>query len=125
MYIILSNNSDVPIYRQIADGVRNNIISGELSAGDALPSIRSLARELGVSVITTKHAYELLEQQGYITTTPQRGSVVSARSASLAAEHRRAALEQQLLSAIDTAKELNIGEDEFIEIARELFKEDL
>ncbi len=78
-----------------------------------------------MSVITTKHAYELLETQGYITTTPQRGSVVSARSAALAAEHRRAAMEQKILEAMDAAKELGIDEDEFIEIVRELFREGL
>lgn len=119
--IIISNSSDTPIYLQIAEAIRYSIISGGLKEGDVLPSIRSLAKELSVSVITTKKAYEVLEGQGYIKTHQGRGSVVSARSASLAREHRLSELEQHLLEAADIARELNISAEEFAETARRLY----
>lgn len=125
MDIIISNSSDTPIYAQIAEAIQRGIISGELTEGDALPSIRALARELAVSVITTKKAYEVLEAQGYIRTMQGRGSVVSARSSSLAREHRISELEQHLLDAADIARELGIGAEEFAETARELYSEEL
>lgn len=123
MYIVISSTSDTPIYQQIAEGIKNNIASGSLAPGDSLPSIRLFAKELGVSVITTKKAYELLESQGYITTVPQKGSVVSAKSVSIAAEQKRAVMEQHIFAAMDNAKELDIGEDEFIEIIQSFFRE--
>lgn len=123
MYIVISSTSDTPIYQQIAEGIKNNIASGSLAPGDSLPSIRLFAKELGVSVITTKKAYELLESQGFITTVPQKGSVVSAKSVSIAAEQKRAVMEQHIFAAMDNAKELDIGEDEFIEIIQSFFRE--
>ena len=125
MNIIISNSSDTPIYSQIAEGIQKSIISGELTEGDSLPSIRALAKELSVSVITTKKAYEVLETQGYIKTQPGKGSVVSARSSSLAREHRISELEQHLLAAADIARELGIGAEELAETAKALYSEDL
>ena len=77
MDIILSNSSGKPIYEQIADQVREQILSGALSAGDALPSMRVLAKELRISVITTKRAYEELEREGFLTTVPGKGCFVA------------------------------------------------
>lgn len=124
MNIIISNSSDTPIYTQIAEGIQRSIIGGELTEGDALPSIRALAKELSVSVITTKKAYEVLETQGYIKTQPGKGSVVSARSSSLAREHRLSELEQHLFEAADIARELGMSADELAETAKALYYED-
>lgn len=112
MNIILSNRSDTPIYQQIAAEICRNIVEGVLTEGDSLPSIRLLAKELAVSVITTKNAYELLERQGYIETRPGKGSVVSARSAGLARERKKSDMEQHLLAALDIARDLNLTRQE-------------
>ena len=77
MDIILSNSSGKPIYEQIADQVREQILSGALSAGDALPSMRVLAKELRISVITTKRAYEELERDGFLDNVPGKGCFVA------------------------------------------------
>lgn len=77
MNILISNSSDQPIYRQIEIGIINNIVSGSLAGGDLLPSIRQLAKELQVSVITVKRAYEELERKSYIETVPGKGSFVA------------------------------------------------
>ena len=73
MEIIISNSSSVPIYEQIKEQIKNQIISDELQAGELLPSIRSLARDLNISVITTKNAYMELEKEGYVKTIPAKG----------------------------------------------------
>ena len=77
MEIVISNSSDKPIYEQVASQVRTAIMAGELQAGDQLPSIRSLAADLRISAITTKRAYADLEQQGFISTVPGKGSFVA------------------------------------------------
>ena len=87
MDIILSNSSGKPIYEQIADQVREQILSGALSAGDALPSMRVLAKELRISVITTKRAYEELEREGFITSVPGKGCFVAPRNLELVREN--------------------------------------
>lgn len=123
MHILISNRSDTPIYQQIVDAIRQDIINGTLAEGDALPSIRMLAKDLSVSVITTKKAYELLEAQGYIQTQPQKGSVVSRRSAQLAKEYKQSAMEQHILDAIDISKELQLNQNAFLELVSELYRE--
>ena len=79
MNIIISNSSGKPIYEQITSQIKNMIISGQLSAGDPLPSMRALAKELRISVITTKRAYNDLEQEGFIETITGKGSFVAAK----------------------------------------------
>lgn len=123
MNIIISNSSDKPIYEQIVEAVQKSIICGELRESDALPSIRSLARELSVSVITVKKAYETLEERGYIMTQAGKGSIVSARSGALAREHKISVMEQHILSAIDISRELMMSCDELKEMFGELYKE--
>ncbi len=123
MNIIISNTSDTPIYEQIVQCIQRDIINGVLSEGDALPSIRTLAKDLSVSVITTKKAYEELESKGYIETRPGKGSFVSKRSGSLAREHKQSQMEQHLLNAIDISKELNLSYEEFLGIIELLYKE--
>ena len=80
MHIIVSNQSGKPIYEQITEQIKALIISGELGEGDALPSMRLLAKELRISVITTKRAYEELEREGFVTSIPARGALWRART---------------------------------------------
>ena len=87
MDIILSNSSGKPIYEQIADQVKEQIMTGALSAGDALPSMRLLAKELRISVITTKRAYEELEREGFIQSVPGKGSFVASKKAGMQLNH--------------------------------------
>ena len=112
MNIVISNASDTPIYAQIVECICREIANGALREGDMMPSIRSLAKDLSVSVITTKKAYEQLEARGYIETRAGKGSFVSARSGALALEHKISGMEQHLLAAIDISRELGMSEEE-------------
>ena len=104
MDIILSNSSGKPIYEQIADQVREQILSGALSAGGALPSMRVLAKELRISVITTKRAYEELEREGFLTTVPGKGCFVAPQNPELVREDTLRRAEEHLSHAVDVAK---------------------
>ena len=112
MNIVISNTSDTPIYAQIVECIRREIANGALREGDMMPSIRSLAKDLSVSVITTKKAYEQLEAQRYIETRAGKGSFVSARSGALAREHKISDMEQHLLAAIDISRELGMTDED-------------
>ena len=104
MDIILSNSSGKPIYEQISDQVKSQILSGTLAEGDALPSMRLLAKELHISVITTKRAYEELEREGFLTTVPGKGCFVAARDLELVREETLRRVEEHLSQAVDLAK---------------------
>lgn len=109
MNIIISNSSQEPIYEQVEKQIRNLIIKGEIAEGDPLPSIRSLAQELQISVITTKRAYEELERDGFIETVPGKGSYVSGQNKDLIREKRIKMIEDLLTQAIAESKSLGIG----------------
>ncbi len=94
MNILISNSTQLPIYEQIREQIKNSIISGELKAGDALPSIRTLAKDLRISVITTKRAYDELEHDGYINTVAGKGCYVSEANAQLMREARLCEIEE-------------------------------
>ncbi len=104
MDILISNAGGVPIYEQIATQIKSQILSGALSAGDALPSIRTLARELRISVITTKRAYEELERDGFIETVAGKGSFVAAKNTDFLREESLRRIEAALQQAVDTAR---------------------
>ena len=104
MEIYISNTGDKPIYAQIAEQIRAKILSGEPQAGDALPSIRVLARELRISVITTKRAYEDLEKEGFLHTVPGKGCFVAAQNPELLREAVLSTGEQHLQAAVDAAR---------------------
>ena len=104
MDIIISNSSGVPIYEQIVRQVKGLILSGELPEGEALPSMRLLAKELRISVITTKRAYEELEREGFLTTVPGKGCFVAARDLELVREETLRRVEEHLSQAVDLAK---------------------
>ena len=112
MEIYLSNSSGVPIYAQITGQIRAKIFAGELREGDALPSIRQLAKDLRISVITTKRAYEDLEQAGLIYTQPGRGSFVAAQNPELCREEALRRVERHLTDAIEAAREGGVTGDE-------------
>ena len=112
MDIILSNSSGKPIYEQITDQVKAQILSGALAAGDALPSMRLLAKELRISVITTKRAYEELEREGFLTTVPGKGCFVAPRDLELVREDCLRRMEEQLSQAVATAKAGGISLEE-------------
>jgi GntR family transcriptional regulator len=112
MDIIISNSSDKPIYEQISGQIKNRIITGALSPGDALPSMRQLARDLRISVITTKRAYEDLERDGFIETVGGKGSFVAPRNMEFIREEQLRKAESFLQNAVDTAKQggISLGE---------------
>jgi len=124
MDIIISNSNEKPIYDQIASQIKNLIMTGELKTGDALPSMRLLAKELRISVITTKRAYEDLERDGFIESVTGKGSFVSAGNTEFLREQQLRIVEDHLQKAVDAAKMSGIASDELIEIVSMLYRED-
>lgn len=123
MDIIISNSSGKPIYEQITNQIKNLILSGELKAGESLPSMRLLAKELRISVITTKRAYEDLERDGFITTVIGKGSFVSETNTELMKEEQYRNIEEYLNKAVDSAKKSGIKLEEMYELLDMLYKE--
>ena len=109
MDIIISNASDKPIYEQISSQLRAHIANGRLAEGTQLPSIRALANDLSVSVITTKRAYADLEAQGFIVTVQGKGSFVASGNAELFREEKLRRIEELLIRAIDEAQTVRVG----------------
>ena len=112
MDIIISNSGGVPIYDQITRQMKGLILRGELAEGEALPSMRLLAKELRISVITTKRAYEELEREGFLTTVPGKGCFVAPRDLELVREDCLRRMEEQLSQAVATAKAGGISLEE-------------
>ncbi|MGY0372765.1 GntR family transcriptional regulator [Clostridium sp. JNZ J1-5] len=123
MKIIISNSSGEPIYEQIANQIKNLIINGELEEGDSLPSIRSLAKELQISVITTKRSYEELESEGFIETVAGKGSFVAAQNKELLREKRLKLIEEKLIEVVSEGKMLNLSLDEITDMLKILYEE--
>lgn len=114
MEIYISNSSPKPIYAQITDQIRAAICEGRLKEGDALPSIRLLAKDLQISVITTKRAYEDLEQTGFINTVPGKGCFVAHQNLEMHHEAALKKVEDYLQQAIDTAQAGGISKAEVL-----------
>lgn len=123
MKIILSNASPDPIYEQIARQIKNQIISGELEEGAPLPSIRMLALELQISVITTKRAYEELEKEGFIDTVGGKGSFVAVQNKELLREKKMKIVEDKLNQAVSEARLLGISYQELQKMLDLLYQE--
>lgn len=123
MNIIISNSSDKPIYEQITGQVKNMIMNGQLKEGDALPSMRALAKELRISVITTKRAYEELERDGFITTVIGKGSFVRAADTRLLREEKLKQVEGLLSAAVSLAGQSGISREEVEEILTIIYQE--
>ncbi|MGE4352618.1 MAG: GntR family transcriptional regulator [Oscillospiraceae bacterium] len=123
MDIIISNSSGVPIYEQICTQIKRQILSGVLREGEALPSIRLLARELRISVITTKRAYEELERQGYINTLAGKGSFVAGMNTELLREENLKKIEALMQEITVLAKNSGVSYSELADMLRLLEEE--
>ena len=124
MKLIISNRSGIPIYEQIKEQVKGAIFSGELKEDDLLPSMRQLARDLKISVITTTRAYSDLEQEGFIVNVQGKGCYVLPRNKELARENAMHKLEDALSIAITAAKSEGIGKEEVMERVNILWEAD-
>jgi len=124
MKIIVSNRSGIPIYEQIKEQIKTAIFSGDLQEDDLLPSIRQLARDLKISVITTTRAYSDLEQEGFIASVQGKGSYVLPRNTELARENAMHKMEDGLSIAISAARAENITKTEVIERLNLLWEAD-
>ncbi len=123
MDIIISNSSGVPIYEQIEEQIKSQIMTGELVEGDALPSMRVLAKELKISIITTKRAYEDLERDGFIESVTGKGSFVKGVNSDMVKENMMFAIQELLETAIDKAILGKISYEEMCEMLQLLYDE--
>ena len=123
MRVVISNASSDPIYEQITRQIRTQIFAGELSEGDLLPSIRALARDLQISVITTKRAYDELEREGLLNTVGGKGTFVAAQNPELLREKKLEAVERKLADAVDQARLLGVEPEQLSEMLRLLYDE--
>lgn len=124
MDIRISNGGGVPIYEQIVSQLKAKIISGELQEGDALPSMRLLAKELRISVITTKRAYEELEREGFIVSMTGKGSFVAGKDLEFVREEHLRQIEELMGRIVELASACDIGVDELSEMLRLSFEGD-
>lgn len=124
MNIIISNHSGQPIYQQIKDQIKDAILTGEVGEGELLPSIRALANDLRVSVLTTRRVYDELEAEGFITTQAGRGSFVAKGNFELLLESKRRMVEVKLAEVWKTARSLNITKEELMAMMDLLFEEE-
>ncbi|MDQ0174666.1 GntR family transcriptional regulator [Bacillus chungangensis] len=124
MEIIISSNSSKPIYEQITSQIKEMIMSGELQTGDPLPSMRSLARTIHVSVITVQKAYEDLQRDGFIETTVGRGSFVAAQNRDFIQEEQQKKIEEHLAIAAETARISGIKLEKLIELISIFYEEE-
>jgi GntR family transcriptional regulator len=120
--ILISNQSELPIYAQIKEQLKDQILNGEISEGTILPSIRQLAKEIGVSVITTTRAYNELEAEGFITSVQGKGSIVLSTDNNLIKEQYLKRIEESLMTAIENAEYMKLSDDELIEILKNLIR---
>ena len=123
MDIIISNSSGVPIYEQIEEQIKSQIMTGELVEGDALPSMRGLAKDLKISIITTKRAYEDLERDGFITSVTGKGSFVKGINSDMVKENMMFAIQELLETAVDKAILGKITYEELSETLKILYDE--
>ena len=124
MDIIISNSSNIPLYEQVKEQIKNKIVSNELKTGELLPSISSLAKDLRISVITTKNAYEELEREGYVETIPGKGTYVANKNKELIKEEQLQKIEGLIDTAVSIAKISGISKEEIREMLDILFEEE-
>ncbi|NCC69921.1 MAG: GntR family transcriptional regulator [Clostridia bacterium] len=124
MNLLISNTGNQPIYEQIYLQLRDCIVSGELSAGDALPSIRALAKDLRISVITTKRAYDELERDGFIYTLAGKGCYIAEKNIEMIREGRLRDIEEHMRKIVQLSRACNLTDGELIEMFRVILEED-
>lgn len=124
MDILLRNTVGTPIYQQISEQIKAQIIAGDLKPGEGLPSIRALAKDLRISVITTKRAYDDLEAEGFLNTVAGKGCFVADLNTALIRESRLREIEEHLQKAADLAAACQLTPDALVELFRLILKED-
>ena len=123
MHIILNHSSMVPIYEQLMEQIKSDIIQSELKEGEALPSVRTLAGELRISALTVKKAYDKREEEGFVTTVHGKGTYVSASDKQLALEARQKAIEDDFDKVIDRAISMGMSKEEISEVVKLILDE--
>lgn len=122
MNIVISNSSNLPIYEQIKEQIKEQILSGELAEDEMLPSLRQLARDLKISVLTTTRAYNELEQEGFITSRQGKGFFVMSKGSNLIHEQLIREVELNLNNAIHAAQRASMSNDEIVDLLRLLLE---
>ncbi|WP_164218253.1 GntR family transcriptional regulator [Virgibacillus sp. YIM 98842] len=123
MQIIISNSSKEPIYEQITKQIKSSILTGKLQEGMSLPSIRQLAKDLQISVITTKRAYEELEKAGFIYSIVGKGSFVAEQNLEVIKEKKLKVIEEQLSAVITNSREIGLSLNDLQELLKFLYEE--
>lgn len=123
MHIILNNSSVIPIYEQLVDQIKTQIISGTLKENEVLPSVRKLAGTLKISALTVKKSYDRLEEEGFVVTVHGKGTYVAPTNRAMAAEARRKSVEEDFADAIEKAKSVGMSPQEIRDII-EILMED-
>ncbi len=124
MEIIVSNKSSQPLYEQIASQIKAAIIAGELKAGEAIPSVRALAKSLHISVLTVQKAYAALQEDGFIETSAGKGCYVSAQNQDFYLEEQQKKIEEKFVQAIELARASGISLEQLIQLLTLLYRED-
>ncbi len=125
MDIVIINSSEIPIYQQIMKQIKAAILSGDLKEGDLLPSVRGLARDLNVSLITTRKAYDLLETEGFTVSMAGKGSFVAPKNLELLRENKLAEIERMLEDVLAQARLIDLDKDSVKAMIDELSREDM
>lgn len=124
MKIIISNNSSIPIYEQIKSAIISSIMNGDLQEDEALPSIRNLAQDIKISIMTIKKAYDELEQEGYIVTRQGKGSFVAPKNIELEREQARREIEEYFQKVVALVNKFDINDQEVIDLFNFLIEGD-
>ncbi len=122
MNIIISNSSNIPIYEQLKEAIKKQILNNELLEDTLLPSIRSLAQDLRISVMTVKKSYDELEHEGYIVTRHGKGSFVASKNLELVREEKQKQIEELLQKAISLSSSINLSKEEFLDLTDYLYE---
>lgn len=124
MHLVISNSSSVPIYEQIKEQIIEQIMNDELKEDEMLPSIRSLSKDIKISLMTIKKAYDQLESDGYIVSIAGKGTFVASRNSNLVKEHAQKEIEDNIQKVIDLAVRYDISKDEIIDLVNMLYEGD-
>lgn len=124
MHLVISNSNSVPIYEQIKEQIIEQIMNDELKEDEMLPSIRSLSKDIKISLMTIKKAYDQLESDGYIVSIAGKGTFVASRNSNLVKEHAQKEIEYNIQKAIDLAARYDISKDEIIDLVNMLYEGD-
>ena len=124
MEIVVSNKASRPLYEQIASQIKAAIMSGELKAGEAIPSVRSLAKSLHISILTVQKAYATLQEDGFIETTAGKGCYVSVQNQDFYLEEQQKKIEEHFSEAMEIARSSGISFDNLVDLITLLYQED-